>query len=304
MRSCLSRVELLSCVCAALIVGPSWGQQSSQSRQDAPRLSYGQGVSAEQPQDAGASQSKDMAPGRLSYDAMDVTERQSIDAFQSIEDGQPNPPGHFEFQFDVGWQTASGEHDPALLRPELKYTPDGCEFLRNMKLTLAVPMELGVGGVEGNADLEFGWQQRWVAEQGMMPTLATLAEIRAPSGYESSGVDFTLTGIAAKDLGPGTLYFNAFGKSANGDNIEDLRHFQWGARTGYRWRVSDDVALIGGYLHQSSEQVGHANSNLLELSGEWHVNDNITIGPGVFIGLDDNEETPNFGAGVRLTFSL
>jgi len=166
---------------------------------------------------------------------------------------------------------------------------------------LVTPVEMGLGGVEGNADLEFGWQQRWVAENGMMPTLATLAEIRIPSGYHSSGIDGTLTGIIAKDVGPGTVYLNGFIKTANGDNIEDLRHFQWGAATGYRWRVNDQVALIGGYTIKSSEEVGHGNINLLEFSGEYHVNEHLIIGPGIFIGLDDNEETPNFGAGIRVT---
>ena len=233
----------------------------------------------------------------------DVAERQSIDAFSSLEDGQPGHPGRFELQFDFGWETTSGEHDPVLFKPELKFTLDGNEFLRNTKLTLSVPTEFGSGGVNGNADLEFGWQQRWVTEEGLMPTLATLAEIRIPSGYHSSGVDGTLTGIVAKDFGPGTFYFNAFAETANGHNVKDLRAFQWGLRAGYKWRVSDDFALIGGYVYSSSEQYGHGDINLLEVSGQWRVSETITIGPGVFVGLDNNEETPNFGAGFRLTWS-
>ena len=43
-----------------------------------------------------------------------------------------------------------------------------------------------------------------------MPTIATLAEIRVPTGYHSAGVDGSLTGIVAKDLGPGTMYLNGF----------------------------------------------------------------------------------------------
>jgi hypothetical protein len=149
-----------------------------------------------------------------------------------------------------------------------------------------------------------GWQQRWVAEDGLMPTLGTLAEVRLPSGYHSSGVDGTLTGIVAKDCGPGTLYLNAFAKTANGDNIDELRHFQWGLRAGYKWRITDDWALIGDYVHEVSEEEGHGDLNLLEVSGEWHVTKDLTIGPGILVGLDDNEETPNFGAGVHLTWSF
>ncbi len=234
----------------------------------------------------------------------DVAERQSIDAFTSLEDGQPGSPGEFELEFTLEWETSSGEHDPVTLESELEYTLDGSDFLRNMQLMLAVPVEMGLGGVEGNADLEFGWQQRWVKEDGMMPTLATLAEVRVPTGYHSSGVDGTLTGIIAKDCGPGTVYVNGFVKTANADNIDDLRHFQWGASAGYKWRINDQFALIGDYVIKSSEEEDHANVNLLEFSGEYHVNEHLTLGPGVFIGLDDNEETPNMGAGLRATISF
>ena len=105
-----------------------------------------------------------------------VAERQSIDAFTSLEDGQPGDPWSFEFQFDIGWESASDEHDPVLFDPELKFTLGGNDFLRNTKLTLTAPTAFGIGGVEGNADIEFGWQQRWITEEGWIPTFATLAE--------------------------------------------------------------------------------------------------------------------------------
>ena len=234
----------------------------------------------------------------------EVAARQSIDAFMSLEDGQPSAPGILEVQIDAGWQTTSDEHDPFSIETELKYTPDGSDFLRNMQLALDVPVEMGLRGVEGNADIEIDWQQRWVKESGMMPSLATLVKVRVPSGYHSSGVDATLIGIIAKDVGPGTAYLNGTVKTANGTNVEDLRHFQWGAAAGYKWRINEQFALIGDYVINSSEEEGHGNVNLLELSGEYHVNEHVSIGPGIVIGLDDNEETPNFGAGVRVNVSF
>ena len=256
----------------------------------------------DKPVNGGAAQEEE--PASFELDADRITELQSIDTFNSLEDGQPGDPGHFELQFDFGWQTTSNQDDPVTFTPELKYTPDGSDFLRNMKLTLNAPMVYGLGGVDGNADVTLGWQQRWVVENGLMPTLATLAEVRLPSGYRSSGVDGTLTGIVAKEAGPGTIYLNAFAASVNGDNIEDLRHFQWGMRTGYRWRVDEKIALIADYVYQSSEQTGHSDVHLFEVSGEWHINDNLVIGPGIVVGLDHNDEAPNFGAGFRLTWAF
>lgn len=243
---------------------------------------------------------------KIERESDSLTERQSVDAFNSLEDGQPGAPGDLELEVNAGWQTSSRQHthDPFALLTELQYTPDGSEFLRNMQLLLGVPVEMGLGGVDGNADVNLGWQQRWVKEQGSMPTLSTLAEMRLPTGYHSSGVDGKLTGIIAKDVGPGTAYLNGFVKTANGNNIEDVRHFQWGGRVGYKWRINDSLALIGDYLNQSSEENGHGNLNVLELSGQYRFNEHLTVGPGIQIGLDNHDETPNFGAGVRFQITF
>ena len=234
----------------------------------------------------------------------DVAQRQSVDAYNSIEDGQPGAPWELEIHLVSGWQTREHEHDPVFLNPELDWTLGGSEFLNNTQLILGVPLTLGFGDYVGNGDVTLGWQQRWVKEDCNMPTLATLAEMRIPSGYEGSGVDGKLTGIVAKDLGPGTAYFNAFVETANGHEIDDLRHFQWGGLVGYKWRITDCFSFIADYVHKVSEETGHANSNTLELSTEYKFDEHLSIGPGIVIGLDRNEETPYFGAGFRLVYSL
>jgi len=243
-------------------------------------------------------------PSSAAPDEDEITEHQSVDSFSSLEDGQPGAPGEWEVQIDMGWRTTSGEHDPFSLNMEIQKTLSGSEFLNNTQLIVAVPLELGLGGVDGNGDVNLEWQQRWVKDNGTMPTLSTLTEVRLPTGYHSSGVDGKITGIVAKEAGPGTLYFNAFAETANGDNVEDLRHFQWGFRGGYKWRINEKFALIGDYVNQSSEEEGHANINALELSGMYKATEHLTIGPGILIGLDHNDETPNFGAGVRLMINF
>lgn len=252
-----------------------------------------------------------------------LTEHQSVDAFTSLEDGQPGVPGEFEAVMTFEWATLSSHRDRGQrahvgayglgkssnddafgLEGEIRYTLKGSEFLNNMQLNLAVPLELGDGRVDGNGDVTLGWRQRWVKGTDTTPTLSTLADVRVPTWDSSSGVDGMLTGVIAQELGCGTLYFNAFAKSANGDNIEDVRHFQWGFRTGYKWRVCEPFSLIGAFVNQSSEQVGHGNLNVLELAGEYQVSDHLIIGPGIHIGLDRHDETPNFGAGITLNYSF
>lgn len=234
----------------------------------------------------------------------DVAGRQSMDAFTSLEDGQPSAPGLLELQVDFGWSTTSDESDPGILDTQLKYTPDGSDFLRNMKLSVTVPLELGNARIDGNGDSEFAWQQRWIAEHGDMPTVATIFSVRAPTGDQSSGVDGTFVGIVAKDFGPGTFYFNGWLKSANGDNFEDRRDFQWGGRLAYLWRFAEGAALTIDYVNQTSEVRGESNINLLELGAQFEISDSLTVGPGVFVGLDGRDSTPNFGAGVRVTYGF
>ena len=230
---------------------------------------------------------------------------QSGDAFISLEDGAPGDPGDVELQVETAWETFSnGEPDPMGLAYELSYTGGGSTFSKNMTLSLTQEAELGNGSVAGNGDTEVGWQQRWVAQHGGVPSMATVLLMRLPTGDSSSGVDLTLVGVLAKDLGPGAGYLSAWATSANGHNVDPIRHFQWGAQLGYKWRLSDQLALLGNYVHKTSEEDGNDSVNLLELAAEYRVSDRLTVGPGILIGLDNGEETPNFGAGLSMTFAI
>jgi hypothetical protein len=238
-----------------------------------------------------------------------VALRQEIDTFTSLEDGQPAGPGDWELQLQSGWGTWSDLHlhDPTLLEPAVKYTPHrygptGAAFLENMQLRMRMPFILGDGDVTRNGDLDFGWQQRWIKERGLVPTFSTLAEIRMPTRDGSSGADGTFTGILARSFGPGTAYANGWVRTANGNDIEDLRHFQWGLRGGYKLPLSDRAALLAVYSHSSSIQEGHANRNVLELGADFRTKHHLSFGPGIFFGLDDHAETPNFGAGFRFIY--
>lgn len=236
-----------------------------------------------------------------------VALRQEVDTFGSLEDGQPAGPGDWEMQLESGWQTLSRRTDPMLLRPALKYTPHrygdfGAAFLENMQLRLIMPFELGNGRVEPNGDLQFGWQQRWVAEHDGIPSVSTLGEIRMPTGPNSNGADGTLTAIVAKNVGPGTVLLNAWARTAAGDNLPDLQPFQWGFRAGYKWQITERFATVATYVHQNAPERGEHNINLLELGAQWRTKHHLSFGPGVWVGLDGGRYTSNFGAGLRFIY--
>ncbi|MBK8267275.1 MAG: hypothetical protein IPK83_02810 [Planctomycetes bacterium] len=248
---------------------------------------------------------------------------QSFNTWTQLEDGQPGQRGEWQVNYFNGWQTQSHESDPWLMVMEVEYSPDvpSSWLLSNAKFGIDLPLELCNGGVDGNGDIELSWKQRLIREEpgNWWPTASIENALRIPTGYNSSGVDWTLEGIVAKQLGPGTFVVNAFLTSANGHNNletaswwdqlscdaedDDLRHFQWGARLGYKWRLTDEFAIICDYINQSSELTGERNQNIGEVAAEWRITDHFTIGPGIMFGLDGQDTTPNFGAGVLVHYS-
>lgn len=251
----------------------------------------------------------------------DLTLKQSFDAYIALEDGQPGRPGEIELNYSTGWQTRDRASDPWLMAPEIAWTP---KQLPNTRLSLAVPLELLNGRVDGNADIYLRWLQRWIQEKPdcWYPTFSTINELRVPSGYGSEGVDWTLTGVLAKEIGPGTAYFNMFLRTANGENDLDSiaqsagflgnrgydatnrRHFQWGFRTGYKWRITECFAIIADYTHQSNQVYGSRNQHIGEVAAEWRITDKLTLGPGLFHSFDGQGKNTNFGMGVKLHYAI
>jgi hypothetical protein len=252
-----------------------------------------------------------------------VEDIQSFNTYTSLEDGQPGQRGELQINYFNGWQTTSHQSDPWLMLMEIEFSPkgEGSWLLGNAKFGIDVPFEIGNGAVDGNGDVTLIWKQRLTEEQeggGSIPTMTIENELRLPSGYQSSGVDWTLQGVVAKEAGPGTAVLNAFLKSANGHNnlesaswwgqvtgesSDELEHFQWGFRLGYKWRLTDSFAIVSDYINQNSAVSGNRNQNMGEVAVEWRVNDHLTIGPGTMFGLDGAEDTLHFGAGVLIHYS-
>lgn len=152
-----------------------------------------------------------------------VALRQEVDTFTSLQDGHPAAPGDWELQLDSGWLTLPARPNAVPLTSTVKYTPhryteSGYEFFEAMQLSLSMPLEMVKGDYDGSGDMTFGWQERWVAEHDGVPTLATLAQVRMPSGHDSRGADATFTGIVDKDFGPGTIYLNGWVRTASENN--------------------------------------------------------------------------------------
>ncbi|WP_293891678.1 hypothetical protein [Flavobacterium sp.] len=112
----------------------------------------------------------------------DVTRLQSCDAFNSLEDGQPTPPGELEFRILPTFAYSKAESQIMGIEPELEYTPKSkSKFLENSQLLASFFLEHD--GTDNSGQLNLGFNQRWIKDGGKKssrPTIGTLLEINFP----------------------------------------------------------------------------------------------------------------------------
>ncbi|HNQ21840.1 MAG TPA: hypothetical protein PKK06_01975 [Phycisphaerae bacterium] len=182
----------------------------------------------------------------------------------------------------------------------------------NVEFTIDTYHNLGDGvwtgdGLDGNHDVKLGMLWRLIEDQEMWPAVALQFKGRFPTGYHSSGVDgegrLILTHQCTDWL---RGHFNLFGITVNGNNDIDARDFQWGAVIGADGPLGSSNALrwVLDYMNRSSEHYGVSNMNLAEAGWEWTINPEHKLAMGVYAGLDDNEDTPNFGARLNYAYSI
>lgn len=195
---------------------------------------------------------------------------------------------------------------------------------------------------DGNADTYLGVLWRFHEQVGhdqkdgywLLPSMALSGTFRIPTGDNSEKIDAELRLILTNDHGNGLRsHFNVFGKSVNGNNQRssgrgfhgnsrsfggfgsglglignnddlDARDFQWGFVLGMDGPLCGESRWIANYMHRSSEFNGRSDINLAELGVEWSMSDAQTVGMSMQIGLDSNEDTPNFGIGLMYSHSL
>jgi len=226
---------------------------------------------------------------------------QEVSDFFNIREANPQVgKGEWELEFTGAWATRSNHGDDEFgLEQSLKYGITDDIFV---ELEVTEP-SLGDGGDQGNGDLNLILFERVLRETDSLPAIGLQQEMRIPSGDGSSGVDGTFSLIFTKHLTDKVrAHLQGFIETANGSigaGDDDRRHFQWGVGPGFDYQIDDKTLALINYLNRSSEDYGHHNQNILEL-GATRFLDKIgsadqLIKLALDIGLDGQEETPNFG---------
>jgi hypothetical protein len=205
-----------------------------------------------------------------------------------------------------GQRRSRGRDDGFAITPSIHWGP-----LENLEVFLAVPMNVGDGkqdkwGFDGNYDSQLGVHYQFIREADWYPSVALRATGRFPTGYRSNGVDGELKGLMTKTIIPRLrAHANAFISTVNGNNNPNARHFQWGFTLGMDYELCKDcLYAVVDYAHRSSYSYGVSNINLAEVGLEWFVFENNRLGLSTQFGLDDNEETPNWGMMVKWVFEV
>jgi len=219
-----------------------------------------------------------------------------------MRSADPEPTGELEIKniFDYG-TSSDGTDDDVEYEIELEWG-----LAPNHELIFEVPVEMGDGGVNGNADITLGWHWRLWKEQEILPAFAMRNYIRIPSGYHSSGVDYELRGLITKSIVPDQfrLHLNPFLKSVNGHNEEDHRYFQWGVIVGADYRLTDTLVLNVDYVHETSDAQGQRNQHTMEVGLDWCLAAHQAIGFVTRAGLDGDSAGENWGFAISYIYAF
>lgn len=219
-----------------------------------------------------------------------------------LRSADPEEVGEFEIKNIFGWSTSrDGDDDEFEYELEIEYG-----LVENHELIFSVPFELGEGQVDGNGDLTLGWHWRLWQEDGWVPAFAIRNYVRVPSGFQSSGVDYELRGLFTKTLIPDSLrlHFNPFGRSVNGDNVEDARPFRYGAALGVDYRVAPEFLLIADYMYANGEEEGQSDDHSAEFGFDWELGGPHILGFALDVSLDGDSDGDALGAKISYIYRI
>ncbi len=203
-----------------------------------------------------------------------------------------------EFNWSTGYRSGDDESNYAL---SIDY---GIAPMHHLILE-TTSIDIGDGLGTGTGDVRFGWHWQLLKEDDCLPSFALRNYIRVPTGYQSSGVDYELRGLFSKSVADHVrLHFAPFLKSVNGDNIEDVRYFQWGAAFGSDWKITDKLDLVVDYVHEASQTEGLRNQHSLDAGFIYEIAKGHKFGVNGRVGLDGDGVNGDWGAGVFYTIAL
>jgi len=232
----------------------------------------------------------------------------------NVTDATPLETHAVDLRFAFRWETedfpanAGDSNDDFYVQPVMVW---GC--CPNVEVSSTMPVQIGDGGhipgqADGHHDGYWGLLWRLVEQRDYWPALALASNLRLPTGQRSNGVDWELRLALTNEYDSGIRsHLNFFGITANHQNYEDLRHFQYGAVAGLDGPLCADGAVrwVFDYMYRIGQHEGGGGKNIAEAGWQWQIADAHKLGMSVQVGLDHAEdETANMGAALTYAYTL
>ena len=232
----------------------------------------------------------------------------------NVTDATPLETHAVDLRFAFRWETesfpanAGDSNDDFYVQPVMVW---GC--CPNVEVSSTTPVQIGDGGhipgqADGHHDGYWGLLWRLVEQRDYWPALALASNLRLPTGQRSNGVDWELRLALTNEYDSGIRsHLNFFGITANHQNYEDLRHFQYGAVAGLDGPLCADGAVrwVFDYMYRIGQHEGGGGKNIAEAGWQWQIADAHKLGMSLQVGLDHaEEETANMGAALTYAYTL
>ena len=221
----------------------------------------------------------------------DVTDKQSVGSFMSIIDGQPAAPDTPQAQITALYNKSTGSFQSQLVGG-IVFAQTG--ILCQSQLTVTTPtLVVDSASTQFQNSVAVAWEQRWLIDDGKMPTLSSQLSFQVPYNTPGAKVDIMATFIAAKSFTNGVGYLNTIIESPNGF---DVNIFNWTVILGYKHIIHDELEVFADVFVQKGIAGG------FEAAIEWDFTDGVSLGPGVSVVF--NEPSSNGATDVTVGVNL
>ena len=207
----------------------------------------------------------------------DVADQQTVSAFGSLLDGQPTDPQRPTLAMDLSRGSGTTQ-----LQTAIQFAPgkerSACDAVLSLLLpTVTWDQRLHLGQLAG-----LGWEQRWHADDGRVPTIGTSFSAVIDYSQPKLGVALTGTLIVAKTVGGVVFYGNGFVDYTKlpDSNAVWTPGFILGVKAPAR---AEDAVVFDLVVEKGAPAK-------LELGYQLAVPDKFNIGPGIAGTLEDNPQ--------------
>ena len=199
-----------------------------------------------------------------------VAAQQGVTGFNTLIDGQPGTPRLPQLTVVPSYNF---EEEKFVNQLSVSGVPASSGFWCQAQFELFAPV---VKALDGEIDVEksvaASWQQRWLIDDGSLPTLSTVVEVQVPYDESNANTEISLIGIVAKSTAWGAVYFNSLAVSEDGSDFSSV---DFSGVVGAKRIVSAKLAVFADVT------IDEDGLYALELSAERDYSSGLSFGPGI-----------------------